>query len=84
MDLSSPKVSQAEKADLCKKYFMFGLAFLPFLWAINFFWFFNEAFKKPHFEQQPLMKRLVILSGIGALLYLIGFISWIVVFSHYR
>ena len=84
MDLSSPKVSNADKLSLCRKYFYAGLAFLPFLWAVNALWFFREAFLKPHFEEQPQLKKLVVLSGIGALVYLVGFTVWVVIFSQYR
>lgn len=34
-----------------------GFAFLPFVWLINSIWFFNEAFKKPEYNEQKLIKR---------------------------
>ena len=85
MDLSSPKVSNGDKLELCKKYFYLGCAFLPFLWAINAVWFFREGFlKSPAYPEQKTIKKLVIASGVGALLYLAGIITWIVIFSEYR
>ncbi len=34
-----------------------GFAFLPFMWAINFIWFFTEAYKKPAYEEQAEIKK---------------------------
>jgi len=85
MDLSSAKVSDAEKLGLCRRYFQLGFAFLPFLWAINAVWFFKEAFiRKPEFEEQKEMKRLVIMSAIGSLICLTALVSWMVVFTNNR
>jgi hypothetical protein len=36
-----------------------GFAFLPFLWTINAFWFFKEAFYKPQFEEQPQIRQCI-------------------------
>nr|KAG5703384.1 hypothetical protein BaRGS_023431 [Batillaria attramentaria] len=33
-----------------------GFAFLPFLWFVNSVWFFNEAFRKPAYEQQKMIR----------------------------
>lgn len=84
MDLSSPKVKDSDKLDLCKKYFYFGCAFLPFLWAINAVWFFKEAFLRSPYDEQKSIKKLVIASAIGAVIYLAAFITWIIIFSEYR
>jgi presenilin enhancer 2 len=84
MDLSSPKVTNEEKLNLCSKYFKIGFAFLPFVWAINAVWFFNDGFRKAEFEGQKLIKKYVVLSAIGSTLWTIGFISWIVIFYFKR
>ena len=84
MDLSSPKVTQQEKLDLCRKYFYFGIFFLPFLWAVNAVWFFKEAFVKQAFPEQKAMKRFVVMSAVGAVIYFIAFVTWIALFSQYR
>lgn len=81
MDLSSKKVTPEDKVDLCKKYFYLGWAFLPFLWGVNAVWFYREAFSKPEFEGQKTIKKLVIMSGVGALVWLVGLITWIAVFT---
>lgn len=85
MDLSSAKVSDDEKLGLCRRYFYLGFAFLPFLWAINAVWFFQEAFvRKPEFPQQKELKRLVIMSGIGSIICLAALITWMSVFTNLR
>ena len=85
MDLSSAKVSDTDKLQLCRKYFYLGFAFLPFLWAINAVWFFKEAFvRKPEFPEQAEIKRMVIMSGIGSVICLTALICWMSVFIHNR
>ena len=85
MDLTSPKVTDEEKLNLCRKYFYFGFAFLPFLWAVNAVWFAREAFfRKPEYPEQKAMRRYVVASGIGALVYLVAFVAWVVTFSRNR
>jgi hypothetical protein len=36
-----------------------GFAFLPFLWTVNAFWFFRDAFYKPHFEEQSQIRQCI-------------------------
>ena len=85
MDLSSAKVSDADKLALCRRYFYLGFAFLPFLWAINAVWFLKEAFiRKPEFPEQTELKRLVAMSGILSVICLAGLITWMSVFTNYR
>lgn len=33
-----------------------GFAFLPFLWLVNIFWFFREAFLAPAYTEQSQIK----------------------------
>lgn len=33
-----------------------GFAFLPFLWLVNIFWFFREAFLVPAYTEQSQIK----------------------------
>ncbi|XP_030055305.1 gamma-secretase subunit PEN-2-like [Microcaecilia unicolor] len=47
------RVSNEEKQNLCSKYYLGGFALLPFLWLVNVFWFFREAFMKPAYTEQP-------------------------------
>jgi hypothetical protein len=34
-----------------------GFAFLPFVWVVNVFWFFDSAFKKPAFDEQNAIRK---------------------------
>lgn len=47
----------SEKPNFSFVNFTAGFAFLPFLWAINAVWFFSDAFKKPHFEEQAQIRK---------------------------
>ncbi|KAG7176556.1 gamma-secretase subunit pen-2-like [Homarus americanus] len=78
------KLPNERKLTLCRKYYMAGFAFLPFMWAINAIWFLNEAFWAPPYPEQKQIRRYVIVSGVGALLWLVGLISWVVVFQQNR
>lgn len=84
MDLSSPKVTDRDKLDLCRKYFYFGFAFLPFLWCVNAIWFAKEAFHRPSYPEQAQIKRFVIFSGIGSFIWLVALIAWISTFISKR
>nr|CAH7766969.1 unnamed protein product [Callosobruchus chinensis] len=55
MDLA--KVPNEKKLSLCQWYFRIGFLFLPFVWAVNAIWFFNEAFRKPAYEEQKRIKK---------------------------
>ncbi|XP_011182957.1 gamma-secretase subunit pen-2 isoform X2 [Zeugodacus cucurbitae] len=82
MDIS--KVTNEKKLQLCRTYFFGGLACLPFLWTINVFWFFDAAFLLPQFPEQKSIKKFVILSLIGALIWLVVLITWIIIFQAKR
>ncbi|GFQ82777.1 gamma-secretase subunit PEN-2 [Trichonephila clavata] len=79
MDLR--KMKNDEKLKLCRWYYRGGFFFLPFLWFVNSVWFFNEAFRKTHFEEQKMIRTYVIRSGIGAIIWATGLIAWIVVYQ---
>lgn len=79
MDLT--RTQDQDKLDLCRKYYYGGFALLPFLWFINAVWFFNEAFRQPSYPQQKQIRSYVIRSGIGAVVWTIAIIAWIVTFQ---
>ncbi|ENN78012.1 gamma-secretase subunit pen-2 [Dendroctonus ponderosae] len=79
MDLS--KVPNEKKLALCRQYFKVGFALLPLVWAVNALWFFGEAFRKPPFSEQRQIRKYVVCSGLGALLWLLGVGAWVVVFQ---
>ncbi|KAK3096589.1 hypothetical protein FSP39_001516 [Pinctada imbricata] len=82
MDLA--RVKNADKLDLCRKYYLGGFALLPFLWLINSIWFFREAFLKPAYEQQPQIRTYVIRSMIGTTVWLAIIVTWVTVFQTHR
>lgn len=45
--------------EINKLYFRFlvGFACLPFIWLINSIWFFDEAFRKPVYDEQKSIRR---------------------------
>ncbi len=51
------KLSDKDKLDLCRKYYLAGFFFLPFMWIVNFVWFFSNAFKRNAFAEQAQMKK---------------------------
>ncbi|CAK8692745.1 gamma-secretase subunit PEN-2-like [Clavelina lepadiformis] len=75
------KMQNAEKLKLCRRYYFGGFLALPFLWAVNAVWFVREAFFKPHFEEQAEMRKYVIRSTIGAVVWVAGIIAWNVIFQ---
>nr|ALS04483.1 gamma-secretase subunit PEN-2 [Acartia pacifica] len=63
---------------------MIGFALLPFVWLVNAVWFFREGFVKEEFEGQKKIKKYVILSALGSLIWTVGLITWIVIFNYNR
>uniref|UniRef100_A0A9L0JJB8 Gamma-secretase subunit PEN-2 n=2 Tax=Equus asinus TaxID=9793 RepID=A0A9L0JJB8_EQUAS len=55
-NMNLERVSNEEKLNLCRKYYLGGFAFLPFLWLVNIFWFFREAFLVPAYTEQSQIK----------------------------
>ncbi|XP_072948560.1 gamma-secretase subunit pen-2 [Epargyreus clarus] len=82
MDLN--KIPNDQKLDLCRWYFKVGLFFLPFVWAVNSCWFFKEAFIKPPYEQQKQIKKYVIASGIGCLVWTVALAVWTTLYQTQR
>ncbi|XP_061727828.1 gamma-secretase subunit pen-2 [Cydia pomonella] len=82
MDIT--RLPNDKKLQLCRWYFKVGCLFLPFVWAVNAVWFFKEAFTKPPFDEQKQIKRYVVMSGLGALAWAVGLISWALIFQARR
>ncbi|XP_068934767.1 gamma-secretase subunit PEN-2 isoform X1 [Petaurus breviceps papuanus] len=75
------RVSNEEKLNLCRKYYLGGFALLPFLWLVNVLWFFREAFLAPAYEEQGQIKGYVWRSALGLVFWLVALTSWITVFQ---
>ena len=85
MDLSSPKLTDNDRLSLCRKYFIAGFACLPFLWFVNAVWFSRQAFfRKPGFPEQKAIRRYVVLSGFGSLVWLIALLAWFITYVQNR
>ncbi|CAH0712792.1 unnamed protein product, partial [Brenthis ino] len=82
MDIN--KLPNDKKLYLCRWYFKVGCVLLPFVWAVNAVWFFKEAFIKPPYDEQKQIKRYVIMSGAGAIVWAIVLLSWVVAFQVQR
>ncbi|GBP57336.1 Gamma-secretase subunit pen-2 [Eumeta japonica] len=61
--------------------FSVGCLLLPFVWAVNAVWFFKEAFMKPPFEEQQQIKKYVIMSSVGAVIWTVVMVTWIAAFQ---
>ncbi|KAH9514972.1 hypothetical protein Btru_021552 [Bulinus truncatus] len=79
MDLQ--KLKNPDKLALCRKYYLAGFFILPFLWFINSIWFFNEAFRKTEYTEQAQIRKYVIRSIIGFLVWLAIIITWVVIYQ---
>ncbi|GAU87599.1 hypothetical protein RvY_00424 [Ramazzottius varieornatus] len=84
MDIS--RKTDAFKANLCRKYFIGGFAFLPFLWLVNVIWFFKDAFLKdtPTNMEVQRIRGYVIKSLVGCCIWTAALAAWIVVFQTHR
>ncbi|KPJ17419.1 Gamma-secretase subunit pen-2 [Papilio machaon] len=82
MDLN--RLPNDKKLQLCRWYFRVGCLLLPFAWAVNAVWFFNEAFVKPPFEEQKQIKKYVLISAVGAAVWACALIAWVTVFQMNR
>lgn len=78
------RLPNEEKLSLCRKYYLGGFAFLPFLWLVNVVWFFREAFVKPAYTEQLQIKTYVKRSALGVLLWVTVLTTWITIFQHFR
>ncbi|XP_078391184.1 gamma-secretase subunit PEN-2 [Cetorhinus maximus] len=78
------RVSNEDKLNLCRKYYLGGFALLPFLWLVNVVWFFREAFMKPQFNEQAQIKKYVKWSGVGLLLWITALTTWISIYQTFR
>jgi len=76
------RATPEEKVKLCKKYFYVGFFALPVVWFVNAVWFFREAFIKK--DNPPVLKKYVIFSAIGFLIWAIFFSIWISVYQSLR
>jgi presenilin enhancer 2 len=58
-----------------------GFACLPFLWLVNFFWFYPIAFRMNNVPNQSKIRNYVIWSGFGVLVWVVALVSWNIYFQ---
>ncbi|KAI8083174.1 gamma-secretase aspartyl protease complex, presenilin enhancer-2 subunit [Halteromyces radiatus] len=75
------KLGFDEMIIISKKMFYGGFAFLPFLWLVNFLYFFQQT-RKPSAPKQ--LKHYVYLSLGGCLLWFIVLTTWYGIFVNER
>eukprot|EP00127_Corallochytrium_limacisporum_P004712 Clim_evm66s172 gene=Clim_evmTU66s172 len=75
-----PRMKEEVKLKWARVYWICGFFFLPWVWLVNVYWFYREAFFKPS-PNQAKFKFYVTFSLAGALVYLAGFITWIVIYQ---
>ncbi|CAF0881317.1 unnamed protein product [Adineta steineri] len=78
------KKSPEQRLNICRKYYLAGFLFLPFLWLINAIWFYKQAFKVEPYPQQTQIRKYVIRSAIGTVIWLIIIIAWNITFQLLR
>ncbi|VDK57220.1 unnamed protein product [Anisakis simplex] len=82
MDLS--KMSNADRVQLCRRYFYIGLALLPLVWIVNFVCFFRYAFFVDTSPAQKIIRKYVIFSLVGASFWIVILTVWEVYFQWQR
>uniref|UniRef100_A0A914HNM7 Gamma-secretase subunit PEN-2 n=1 Tax=Globodera rostochiensis TaxID=31243 RepID=A0A914HNM7_GLORO len=91
MTVDLRKLNDAERLALCRLYFRLGFAFLPFLWAVNAFWFYRYAFGAAcqsaagaGNESITQMRRFVFWSAFGALCWTFIIAGWLLFYNMQR
>ncbi|KAI6192777.1 Gamma-secretase subunit PEN-2 [Aphelenchoides besseyi] len=80
------KLSTQERCDLCRKYFLIGLACAPFVWIVNCLWFYDYAFRSKNtdvVEQAEIkpMKKYVIMSSVGIAFWIVLLGIWLYMYT---
>ena len=75
------KVSDEEKATICRKYFLGGFFLLPLLWLVNSVWFFREAVKK---NGNRSIRKYVAGSAIGSAIWIAVLVIWVSIYQTQR
>eukprot|EP00041_Stephanoeca_diplocostata_P005275 m.59242 g.59242 ORF g.59242 m.59242 type:complete len:99 (+) comp15676_c0_seq1:128-424(+) len=68
------KLTDEERVNISKKYYIGGFFLLPWLWIINTFWFFPFAVKS---GADPKLRKMVVYSAIGSIIWVIIIAVWV-------
>lgn len=77
-------LSDKERLRICRIYYLAGFLFLPFLWIVNFVWFFRQVFMRKAYPEQAEMKQYLIRSAIGSMVWFVIIVSWNIIFQIHR
>ncbi|CAA3015993.1 probable gamma-secretase subunit PEN-2 [Olea europaea var. sylvestris] len=73
-------LSHQDSVAYARRFFNFGFFCLPFLWAVNCFYFWPVLRHPNSHNSHPLLRRYVVGSAIGFLLFAVILSSWSVTF----
>ncbi|KAI9204014.1 gamma-secretase aspartyl protease complex, presenilin enhancer-2 subunit [Polychytrium aggregatum] len=76
------KMKDPEILKIARTYFFVGLAFLPWLWLINFLYIFPIIRKRPSLDRQIV--RYVWMSLAGSIVWLVILLVWITLYLTQR
>ncbi|CAK9231382.1 unnamed protein product [Sphagnum troendelagicum] len=71
-------VYNEEAVKLAKSFYYGGFLLLPLLWFVNCFYFWPVL---QHREAEPLIRRYVVKSGIGCVLFSVVLLAWALTFA---
>jgi presenilin enhancer 2 len=71
-------VYNEEAVKLAKSFYYGGFLLLPVLWFVNCFYFWPVL---QHREAEPLIRRYVVKSGIGYMLFSVVLLAWALTFA---
>ncbi|XP_027073570.1 probable gamma-secretase subunit PEN-2 isoform X3 [Coffea arabica] len=73
-------LSQEESIGQARKFFKFGFLLLPWLWAVNCFYFW-PVLRKPTSHSHPQLRYYVVGSAIGFVVFTVLLTSWALTFA---
>lgn len=73
-------LSHQDSVAYARRFFNFGFFFLPFLWAVNCFYFWPVLRHPNIHNSHPQLRRYVVGSAIGFLVFALILSSWSVTF----
>jgi len=71
--------SQVSDADVARKMFFGGCLALPWLWAVNCYYFRQHIFSGP--QSNPSIQKWVRKSFIGCIIMTLALMTWVIIFQ---
>ncbi|KAK4358695.1 hypothetical protein RND71_020924 [Anisodus tanguticus] len=73
-------LTEQDSVDHARRFFKFGFLFLPWLWAVNCFYFW-PVLRRPGSNSDPELRRYVVGSSIGFMVFTVVLSTWALTFS---